>query len=51
MKLSDTAEEILETLWISQEEKGNVETSLKKIALDGNAIAELTKIGYISVEN
>ena len=51
MKLSDTAEEILETLWISQEEKGNAETSLKKITLEDNALSELTKIGYISVEN
>jgi DtxR family Mn-dependent transcriptional regulator len=53
MKLSDAAEEILETLWVSQEEKANIETELKKITIDNkvSALDELTAIGYIIVEN
>lgn len=53
MKLSDAAEEILETLWISQEEKGSADTNLKMMTCENkdSALLELTKIGYISVEN
>ena len=53
MKLSDAAEEILETLWISQEEKGSTDTNLKMITCENKDLAmdELMKIGYISVEN
>ncbi|MBT9175275.1 MAG: Iron-dependent repressor IdeR [candidate division WS2 bacterium] len=53
MKLSDAAEEILETLWISQEEKGSADTNLKMITCANKdlALVELMKIGYISVEN
>jgi len=53
MKLSDAAEEILETLWISQEEKGSTDTNLEMITCENKDLAmdELMKIGYISVEN
>jgi DtxR family Mn-dependent transcriptional regulator len=52
MKLSDAAEEILETLWISQEEKGSINTSLERITFEDRklALSELVKIGYVSVE-
>jgi DtxR family transcriptional regulator, Mn-dependent transcriptional regulator len=52
-RLSETAEEILETLWITQEEKGSPNVELKKItgpARDA-AIGELSRLAYISVEN
>ncbi|MCM8798591.1 MAG: metal-dependent transcriptional regulator [Candidatus Omnitrophica bacterium] len=53
MKLSDAAEEILETLWISQEEKGIKEIDLGKLVSENRdlAISELKNIGYVSVEN
>lgn len=52
MKLSDAAEEILETLWISQEEKGNIDTSLARIICENRDLAldELKTMGYISID-
>ncbi len=52
MKLTEAAEEILETLWVLQEEKGNINISLKKITPDNRekAIGELIKIEYISID-
>ncbi len=46
MELSDRAEEILETLWIEAEERGNVPdvTVLK----DNAAFEELTEEGYLA---
>lgn len=53
MKLSEAAEEILETLWISREEKGDKAIDIKRMDCENKelATAELSKIGYISVEN
>lgn len=53
MKLSDAAEEILEALWISQEERGDVSISVEKITCEdkNSGLSELTKIGYIFIEN
>lgn len=52
MKLSDAAEEILETLWISQEEKGNIDTGLARIICENRDLAldELKTMGYISID-
>lgn len=52
MKLSDAVEEILETLWISQEEKGDTDTSLMRIICEKKDLAldELITIGYISID-
>ncbi|MEI7641079.1 MAG: metal-dependent transcriptional regulator [bacterium] len=50
MKFSHEAEEILETLWVSQEEKGNPETHCRLFNEEGRAEAlkELKLAGYIS---
>lgn len=52
MKLSDVAEEILETLWITQEEKGNIDTNIEKLICEKkeSTLDELVTIGYISVD-
>ena len=52
MKLSDAAEEVLETLWISQEEKGNMDTSLERLICEkkDSTLDELITIGYISID-
>ncbi len=53
MNLTNTAEEILEILWILQEENKKNNIKLKDIKLENkeSAISELEKIGYISIKN
>ncbi|HEY5974607.1 MAG TPA: metal-dependent transcriptional regulator [Geobacteraceae bacterium] len=52
MKLSDRAEEILETLWIVVEERGQGYAELEKIkvAADDPAYEELSSLAYIEVK-
>ena len=50
MKLSDEAEEILETLWISaKEKKQNVDLNYLKLARDDPPVKELLNLGYIAI--
>lgn len=50
MKLSDEAEEILETLWVStEEEKENVYLDHLKVARDDPPVKELLNLGYIVI--
>ncbi|MFQ6065938.1 MAG: metal-dependent transcriptional regulator [bacterium] len=50
MKLTDGAEEILETLWIStEEEKGKVYLNHLKVARDDLPVKELLNLGYIVI--
>jgi DtxR family Mn-dependent transcriptional regulator len=53
MKLSDRAEEILEALWISVEEKGKGYAELPSIRVpqDDPAYGELTALAYIEVRD
>lgn len=50
MKLSDEAEEILETLWISAEEKKqDVDLNYLKLVRDDPPVKELLNLGYIAI--
>jgi DtxR family Mn-dependent transcriptional regulator len=53
MKLSDKAEEILESLWIAVEEKGQGYAELERIAIppDDPAYGELTSLAFIEVRD
>ncbi|MCM2358642.1 MAG: metal-dependent transcriptional regulator, partial [Geobacteraceae bacterium] len=52
MKLSDSAEEILEALWIAVEEKGQgyAERDMIRVAVDDHAYEELTALAFIEVK-
>lgn len=52
MKLSDSAEEILEALWIMVEEKGQgyAERDMIRVAVDDHAYEELTALAFIEVK-
>ncbi len=54
MELSNIEEDILKTLWVSQKEKGNTDTSIKWLISEKNkeaSFSELSKIGYVSVKD
>jgi DtxR family Mn-dependent transcriptional regulator len=52
MKLSEKAEEILESMWIAVEEKGQGFAEIEKIGFDADdpAFKELTKLALIEIE-
>jgi len=53
MKIMNASEEILETLWVSQVEKGNNDTGMERMNLNDReaALSELKTIGYVSIKD